>query len=185
MVLPGGGPDRGLPMKSLYVRAMGLIHLLCMVIAGVCVVLITVIVPWGVFTRYVLGYGSSWPEPLAILLMIVFALLSAAACYRDNLHIAIMALPDALPPRTRTALGWLAEAGMLVASAFMVVWGIKLVDTTWPQTIAEFPALSTGITYLPIPIGGAIVFLFVIERLWIGRLFAPPDSSSVAAAARE
>ena len=136
---------------------------------------------WQVFTRYVLGHGSSWPEPLAILLMIVFSMLSAAVCYRDNLHIAVLAIPDNLPPAGRTVLGWLAEICMILVSIFMLIWGIALVETTWPQTIAEFPALSTGITYLPIPIGGAIVLLFVIERLWTGQLFAAPEAASIAA----
>jgi TRAP-type C4-dicarboxylate transport system permease small subunit len=31
--------------------------------------------------------------------------------------------------------------------------------------------LSVGVTYLPIPVGGAILFLFVLERLIIGPPF--------------
>ena len=58
---------------------------------------------------------------------------------------------------------------------FMLWYGAKLVDATWHNTIAEFPALSVGVTYLPIPIGGAFLLLFVIERLLIG---APPDHRS-------
>jgi hypothetical protein len=34
--------------------------------------------------------------------------------------------------------------------------------------IAEFPFLSVGVTYLPIPIGGAVTLLFIAERLLIG-----------------
>ena len=41
------------------------------------------------------------------------------------------------------------------------MWGIKLVQTTWYQAIAEFPIVSVGIAYLPIPIGGALTALFV------------------------
>ena len=89
-------------MRHQYVRAMEMIQRLCLWIASLCVVVITLVVPWGVFTRYVLGHGSSWPEPLAILLMIVFSMLSAAVCYRDNLHIAVLAIPDNLPPAGRT-----------------------------------------------------------------------------------
>jgi TRAP-type C4-dicarboxylate transport system permease small subunit len=48
------------------------------------------------------------------------------------------------------------------------VWGGRLVQATWFQVIAEFPALSVGITYLPIPIGGAITLLFIAERVAIG-----------------
>jgi len=47
----------------------------------------------------------------------------------------------------------------------MVIWGVKLVDATWYNTIADFPALSVGVTYLPIPLGGAILLLFVIEHV--------------------
>jgi TRAP-type C4-dicarboxylate transport system permease small subunit len=54
------------------------------VVGASCLVVLALIIPWGVFTRYVLGFGSSWPEPMAILLMIIFAFFSAAACYRDT-----------------------------------------------------------------------------------------------------
>jgi len=193
-------------MKAGYIRAMDMLHRLCLWISAVCILIITLIVPWGVFVRYVLsapenwpgwlagplgflrnvlGYDSSWPEPMAILLMIVFSLLSAAVCYRDNLHIAVMAVPNMLPPRARLALGWLAEACMIAASLFMVIWGIRLVLTTWHQVIAEFPMLSTGITYMPIPVSGAIVMLFIVERLWTGRLFAQPEGASIASVATE
>ena len=78
---------------------MDVLHRLCLFISGLCLVIMTIVIPWGVFTRYVLSYGSSWPEPMAILLMIVFTFFSAAACYRDNLHISVMAIPDLASPR--------------------------------------------------------------------------------------
>ena len=42
----------------------------------------SLIIPVGVFTRYVLGIGSQWPEPIAILLMVMFTFVGAAAAYR-------------------------------------------------------------------------------------------------------
>jgi TRAP-type C4-dicarboxylate transport system permease small subunit len=56
----------------------------------------------------------------------------------------------------------------------MIKWGIQLVKVTWFNTIAEFPDLSVGITYLPIPLAGIVTLLFVIERIWCGE--PPPDS---------
>jgi len=58
---------------------------------------------------------------------------------------------------------------------FMLGYGAKLVETTWYNTIADFPFLSVGVTYLPIPIGGAILLLFVIERVMFG---AAPDAET-------
>ena len=56
-------------MKAHYIRAMDAIHQACLFIAGSCLVIITIIVPYGVFTRYVLNSAASWPEPMAVLLM--------------------------------------------------------------------------------------------------------------------
>jgi TRAP-type C4-dicarboxylate transport system permease small subunit len=58
----------------------------------------------------------------------------------------------------------------------MAVYGTKLVEVTWYNTIAEFPSLSVGVTYLAIPIGGTALLLFVAERLLLG---VPPDPRSV------
>ena len=168
-------------MKQRYIRAMDALHRHCLWACGVCLVVITAIIPWGVYTRYVLGYGSSWPEPLAILLMLVVSFLSAALCYRDNLHIAVMVLPNALSGAARIALGWLVEICMIATNLFMLFWGIELVKTTWFQVVAEFPVVSVGISYIPVPLAGGITTLFVIERLWTGALFAPPSRTSIAA----
>jgi TRAP-type C4-dicarboxylate transport system permease small subunit len=56
----------------------------------------------------------------------------------------------------------------------MVVWGLRLVQITWFQSVAEFPIVSAGMSYLPIPVGGALTTLFVIERLLTRRFFAEP-----------
>ena len=83
-------------MKQAYIRAMDAINGACLFIAGACLVIITLIVPYGVFTRYVLNSAASWPEPLAVLLMIVLSFLSAVVCYREHLHIGVGMLPALL-----------------------------------------------------------------------------------------
>jgi TRAP-type C4-dicarboxylate transport system permease small subunit len=175
----------GEAMKERYVRAMELLSRLCMVIAGGCLVIITLIIPWGVFCRYVLNSAASWPEPVAVLLMIWFSFMSAAICYRENLHISVGILPNALTGSARSALGVVVEIGMISISLFMLYYGVNLVATTWYQVIAELPFISTGVAYLPVPIGGAVVALFVIERVWTGHFFEQPSDSSISAASIE
>ena len=63
---------------------------------------------------------------------------------------------------------------MAATNLFMLWWGLKLVETTWNQTIGEFPAVSVGMSYLPVPIAGLLTLLFVVERFWTGALFPPP-----------
>ena len=168
-------------MKAQYVRAMDALHQACLFIAGACLVIITLIIPYGVFCRYVLNSAASWPEPMAILLMIVMAFLSAVVCYREYLHIGVGVLPGLLPEPAKSMLGVLIEICMLATNLFMLWWGIKLVEATWHQSIAELPIVWVGLTYLPIPIGGAITALFVLERLFITRkFFSEPEPETVS-----
>ena len=167
-------------MKAQYIRLMDVLHRFCMIVAGSCLVFITLIIPWGVFTRYVLNNASSWPEPAAVLAMIWFSFLAAALCYRERLHIGVAVIPMMLKGNARTAIGWLIEACMMGTNLFMLVWGISLVETTWQQSIAEFPGYSVGASYLPVPLGGAITALFVIERLWTSNLFAESAADSLS-----
>jgi TRAP-type C4-dicarboxylate transport system permease small subunit len=150
----------------------------CAFIAGSALVIISLVVPWGVYTRYVLDSAASWPEPMAILLSIVLTFFGAAACYRSGTHMRVSVLRDMLPKGPQRAVDLVAEGLMALISVFMIVWGGRLVLATWHQVIAEFPFLSVGITYLPIPIGGAVTLLFVVERLLIGP---PPQTDGYTA----
>ena len=167
-------------MKTHYIRLMNVLHRFCMVVAGFCLVAITLMIPYGVFTRYVLNSASSWPEPMAVLLMIWFSFLSASLVYRENLHIGVAVIPMMLHGKAKTAIGWLIEAGMMATNLFIFWWGIKLVTLTWYQTISDFPWYSVGASYLPVPIGGAITALFVIERLWTSNVFEGPDDGAIS-----
>jgi len=159
---------------------MDSLHRAAEFVAGACLVVITLIIPYGVFCRFVLNSAASWPEPMAILLMIVLSFLSAVVCYREHLHIGVGVLPAILKGAAKTCLGWILELCMLATNIFMLVWGIRLVEATWNQTIAEFPLLKVGITYLPIPIGGAITALLVIERFMTQKFFAEPEAETVS-----
>jgi TRAP-type C4-dicarboxylate transport system permease small subunit len=172
-------------MLARYVRAMDALNKACVFIAGVCLVVITVIIPYGVFCRYVLNSAASWPEPMAVLLMIVLSFLSAVVCYREYLHIGVGLLPNALNGRSKQLLGWVIELCMLATNVFMLWYGIKLIQGSWYQSIAEFPLLSVGVAYLPIPIGGALTLLFVIERLWTQQFFSEPSPESISALSTE
>ena len=118
-------------MAGLYRCAMDALYLTALV-------LISAVIPWAVFTRYVLNSAASWPEPMAVLLTILLTFIGAAAGYRLNLHMNLAYFANQTPPPVRRALDIL---------------------------------LSVGVTYLPIPVGGCCLLLFIIERLFIG---APP-----------
>ena len=161
-------------MAALFRRSMDALYLACVIVGVVALVLISAVIPWAVYTRYVINQAASWPEPTAVLLTIVLTFFGAAACYRVGLHMRVTFVRDRMPPVLQRVADALAELLMAAVGLFMMNWGYALCATTWHQSIAEFPALSVGVTYLPIPIAGGFTLLFVAERLLIG---APPQGA--------
>jgi TRAP-type C4-dicarboxylate transport system permease small subunit len=155
-------------MEPAFVRAMDRLYLACIWVAGTAIFFMSLIIPFGVFTRYVLGTGSQWPEPIAILLMMLFTFIGAAAAYRAGAHIAVTMLTDALPAPLQRAAGWLVHGLMTVICLFVARYGARLCLETMGQSIAELPWLPVGVTYAAIPIGSAATLLFVIEHLLFG-----------------
>ncbi len=150
-------------------KAMDALYFVCVLIAGTALVLISVVIPWGVYTRYVLNSAASWPEPAAVLLTIWLTFFGAAACYRLGIHMAVTVGVNLLPENGQRACAALVEILMAAIAVFMVIYGIRLCQTTWHNTIADFPFLSVGLVYSAIPVGGALTLLFIIEHLMIGR----------------
>lgn len=161
-------------VKQRYAQAMEWTYLACILISGAALVAITLIIPLGVFMRYVMNSALSWPEPAAIVMMVTFSFLGGAAVYRANVHIAVEALLNAVSPRVKSAMLIGVNACMGLTALFMLVYGVRLCQATWGQTMAEFPGLKQGVVYLPIPLAGALTLLFLIERVWVGD---PPPTS--------
>src|SRR5882724_5814083 len=125
-------------MADAYRKAMDLLNWICAWLAGVSLVLISAVIPYSVYTRYILNQAASWPEPTAILLTIVLTFFGAAACYRIGMHMRVSFLVDLMPQPWRRLTELLSEALAGALALFMVNWGVKLVEATWYQSIAEF-----------------------------------------------
>jgi len=160
--------------KQRYQQAMERIYIGCIVISGVALVAITLIIPLGVFMRYVRHDPLAWPEPAAVIMMVMFSFLGGAAVYRANVHIAVEALLNAVRPGARRVMLWGVDLCMAATALFMLGYGVQLCLVTRYSTMAEFPGLSQAVVYLPIPIAGLLTLLFLIERIWVGD---PPATS--------
>ena len=77
-------------------------------------------------------------------------------CIRDRPNIA----QPLITLFVRLAMGAIA--------LFMLIWGYKLCVATWNQFLSTLPSVRVGISYMPIPVGGFITLMFVIEQLLYG-----------------
>lgn len=155
-------------MKNLVLGVNDVIYRACIAIAGLAIVIMALIIPWGVFSRYALGQGLGWPEPIAILLMVLFTFVGAAASYRAGAHMAVQVLSDRLPDVAQPFLTLFVRLAMGAIALFMLIWGYKLCIATWNQYLSTLTWMRVGVSYAPIPLGGLITLLFVIEQLLYG-----------------
>ncbi len=161
-------------MNHPVVRFLDGLYLACIWISGIALVVMCLVIPVGVFARYVLGFGAQWPEPIAILMMVLFTFFGAAAAYRAGAHIAVQMLTDRLPRPLQRACAGFVHLAMLAVSAFVLVYGLKLVQGTMGQTLSELPWLPVGITYLALPLGSLVTLLFVLEHMVYGSQHGRP-----------
>src|SRR5471032_3136033 len=117
-------------MASSYRRSMDYLYLACVVVGITALVLISAVIPWAVFTRYILNSAASWPEPTAVLLTIVLTFVGAAAGYRFHVHMNVSFFVDMLPDRLRKLVDLIVQLLMAAIALFMTIWGAQLVEVT-------------------------------------------------------
>lgn len=137
---------------------------LFLVVAGAGLLVMTGIIGWQVFGRYVLNASPAWAEQLALVLMIWFITLAAAAGVREGFHIRITVLEDNLAEGGAKALRLASHAIVGLIGAAMAVWGAELVQATWHHNIPTL-SIPRGAAYLPLPLSGALIVLFTVENL--------------------
>ena len=144
-------------------------------------VLMTVIVGWQVFGRYVLNSTPSWSEQAALTLMIWYVALAAAAGVRQGFHIRIVALEEAVSPGVRRWMQVVSNTIVGLCGVAMLMWGGELVLRTWSHVVPSL-GIPRGLTYLGLPISGALMALFafeqVLERLGLRAEDAPNEETA-------
>ncbi len=138
-------------------------HIL-LAISAAGLVLMTGFVLWQVFGRYVLNSTPSWTEQASLTLMIWYVSLAAAAGVREGFHIRIVALEEALPQKTQRWMRIMSNLVVGGCGVAMLVWGGELTLRTWSHVIPSL-GLPRGMAYIGLPIAGALITLFSLERI--------------------
>lgn len=131
--------------------------------AAIGLVLMTVIIGWQVFGRYVLNASPSWSEQASLVLMIWYVSLAAAAGVREGFHIRIVAIENIVGPSTKRSMRVLSSLIVAACGLAMLIWGGELVVRTWSHTIPSL-GVPRGLAYLALPIAGSLIVLFSIEK---------------------
>ncbi len=156
-------------------RVLGILSRLGLWAAAAGLVVMTLIVGWQVFTRYVLNWSNAWTEPAALLLMSWFIFLGAAAGVRENYHLGFDVLLYVLPQGSKRLLRTVSDVVVVGFATGMIYYGMQLVELGWSATMPSL-GIPEGVKYLPLVGGGVLILLFALERLVMRFAGAPVDA---------
>jgi len=144
------------------------------ILATVCAILMTVMVldvTWQVISRWILKNPSSVTEELARFIMIWIGFIGSAYAYKKYAHLGLDVLTSKLEGSRRRAAEWVAELlCIFFAGAIMVYGGFNVVALTLElNQISPALQVKMGYVYAIIPISGAFICVFALERMVFGR----------------
>ena len=124
----------------------------------------TAAIGWQVVGRYALNDTPAWTEQASLVLMIWFVMFAAAAGVHRGFHIRIGILVEIAPKPVRLVCRGIALGVIIACGIGLAVWGTELAVRTWSHDIPAL-GLPRTVAYVPLPISGALMVLFSIERL--------------------
>lgn len=155
-------------------RVLDSIASAAMYAAGAALTVMALVQAWQVFARYVMNDSPGWTEPVALLLMSFAVMLGAAVAVRRETHFAFVTLRDSLPGRGVWLAKSLSRLIAAAAGAGLMLLGGRLMLDDWAIAMAGAP-LPAGLKFGGLCLGGALMTVFALERLFTGDFNEPVD----------
>src|SRR5699024_2742796 len=123
--------------------------------AVVLLALMTVLVLFQVFTRYVLGTPAAFTEELVRYALIWVSFIAATYAFLQREHMALTLVADRLPAAARRGLRLAID--VLVLALAVLVLGVGGAMLAWDsrEHVSALLGISRGLVYLMSPIAGA------------------------------
>lgn len=141
-----------------------LLATICMNLAGIGLVILTVIFGWLVFGRYVLNSTPTWVEQVSLLLVVFIAFLGASAGIQEKTHLSVDVLTARLNIKAKAVVFILVNLTLIGFGLFLAIYGYKLVVFKWASKIPLI-GWPEGLKVLPLFIGGVLISFFSLGHL--------------------
>ncbi len=134
----------------------------------VCMVLMVVLsidLFLGVFSRYVLAMTFTWYDEIARGCFVWLTLLGAAVGVKRHAHFRLHIVVDRLSPRLRQATVFLLPLVVIIFAGVLIQQGLVFLELGKFQQTPVMGLPKTWI-YVAIPIGGVLMILYSLGPLW-------------------
>jgi TRAP-type transport system small permease protein len=135
---------------------------------GACLLLMVVLsvdVLLGVFSRYVLVQTFTWYDEIARICFVWVVFLGAAVGVKRQVHFRLHTLVNRLIPRGQHAAEALGLLVVMALAAVLIHQGWSLVQLGQFQQTPVM-GLPKSWVYLAIPVGGALMILYALPLAW-------------------
>ncbi|MEP3056157.1 TRAP transporter small permease [Ascidiaceihabitans sp.] len=137
---------------------------ICIVLAAISLVAMTVFYVWLVYGRYVLNDTPTWVEQVSLLLVMVITFLGAAVGVHQHSHLSVVVFRNIVPRPVRNFFVLVTDLLMIGFGGMMFWYGIELTKFKW-NSLIPLIQVSEGLRSLPLTICGALLCLFSIGHL--------------------
>ncbi|MEH7300404.1 TRAP transporter small permease [Neobacillus drentensis] len=125
----------------------------------------TIIICYQVFSRFVLNVTPPWIQELSLLLMVWIGFLGIAVGIQDNSHIQINLFINALPERAKVWVGKFHRVLAILFGIFMVIQGGQFAHEMRTSTISGLNVPS-AVLYYSVPVSGGLIVLYLVLELF-------------------
>ncbi|MBP5320566.1 MAG: TRAP transporter small permease [Kiritimatiellae bacterium] len=158
----------------------------------VMVIVLTIDVLWGVFTRFVLGSGlahsllkgiipeehlgqAKFTDELACVMLVWISMFGGALAFGRKAHLGVDVFLSKFHPEARKILFVVVQL-IILAMTIGVFWvgGWKLATGQLSQELPTMRWMSRGEVYFSLPVAGFFILLFTLEHL-VTVLRTPAD----------
>lgn len=150
-------------------------------LAFVCALLmavLTLVVLWGVLTRYIYGEQPAFTEEFARMFLVCVTFFGGAFAFSDGSHIGLDFLSSRFTAGGRRTCAVVAVgASMFFACAVLVFGGIMFISTSMESAnmLVSAPVYQWQI-YLCVPLSGVFSAMFLLESMM--RVLSEGDGGS-------
>lgn len=138
-----------------------------LIACGILLIVMTAVVSYGMFERFVIRYGIGWTDELSRYLSIWAIFMGASLGIVRGAHVGVEVFVQILPKRLQF---WAEKLSMLICSIFTgaltyvaVIYFIRLENSGQITPAMQVPM---SWAFLAVPVGCAFMFVhFVIELL--------------------
>ena len=145
-------------LKRILANAVEWICLILMVVLSIDLLL-------GVFSRYVLVRTFTWYDEIARGCFVWLTFLGAAVGVKRQAHFRLHIIVDRLTPRLRQATVIILPLVVIIFAGVLIQQGLVFLEIGKFQQTPVMGLPKTWI-YVAIPIGGALMILYSLGPLW-------------------